>query len=82
MSNVDCQTGSTDAGVASPLRFTDAGVSFFVPNVGAASGVLEVEGWPQTKLLQCEGLATCELDQVGIGAAVVLNVLIPTQTVP
>ncbi len=82
VSNVDCRTSSTDAGVASPLRFTDGGVSFFVPDVGAASGVLEVEGWPRTQLLQCDGLATCELDPVGIGAAVGLNVTIPTHTVP
>jgi hypothetical protein len=83
VSNVDCAVASTDAGAACPLVFTDGGVSFLVPDIGAVSGTLEVDGWPPSQLVQCEGLATCWLNnQVGIGGPVGLNVMIRTETVP
>jgi hypothetical protein len=67
-SNVDCDAGPLEAGAGCPVTFTDGGASFLVPDVGAVSGTLDVNGWPQAVLLQCEGLATCWLNNaVGIG---------------
>jgi hypothetical protein len=81
--NVDCDAGPLEATAGCPVRFTDGGVSFLVPDVGAVSGTLEVNGWPRANLRECEGLATCWLNNAaGIGGAVAPYVVIPTEIVP
>jgi hypothetical protein len=81
-SNVDCGAEPLEAATGCPVTFTDGGVSFLVPDVGAVSGTLEVNGWPQAGLLQCEGLATCWLNNaVGIGGWRGPQLTIATETV-
>lgn len=81
--SVNCDAGLLEAAAGCPVTFNDAGVSFLVPDVGAASGTFGVRGWPQAELLQCEGLATCWLNNAaGIGGATGPYVDVPAETTP
>lgn len=52
---------SDDAGVPCPIHFTEGGVSIFVPNVTPRAGVINIGGFTETSLVDCEGAATCGL---------------------
>jgi hypothetical protein len=53
-------------GPACPLRFTNDGISMFVPDIGEHSGQLIVGGYVEAEVTSCVGTAECRLERTGL----------------